>query len=265
MSTPLEPTSQFDDAYGRTTARFYDAAYAALPSLGADVSFYTDLARDLDGPVLELGCGTGRALLQVARTGLPCIGVDLSRPMLEVLERHNENAAVPADIRLVQGPMQDFDFGATRFQLIFSAFRAFQHLYTVEDQLACLRCVKRHLAPGGVLAFDVFAPRYSLMAEPEEPEAEDLRFSLDGEEVVRHARVSRDTAQQLLHVSMRYERWRDGVVVGNDTAEFDMRWFHHYELEHLLARAGFDDIAIYGDFDGTPVCPDCPAFVVVAA
>ena len=116
-----------------------------------------------------------------------------------------------------------------------------------------------------MLAFDVFAPRYERMGVLEEPEAEDLRFTLDGEEVVRHASVRRDTTRQLLHVKMRYERWQGGVVVGNETSEFDMRWFHHYELEHLLVRAGFDDVAIYGDFDGTPVVPDCPAFVVVAA
>ncbi len=64
---------------------------------------------------------------------------------------------------------------------------------------------------------------------------------------------------------MRYERRRGGAVVGNETSTFDMRWFHRYELEHLLARAGFDDVAIYGDFDGTPVNRDSPAFVVVAA
>jgi SAM-dependent methyltransferase len=263
--------SEFEDSYGSTTAYFYDAAYAALTNLGPDVEFYTSLARDLAGPVLELGCGTGRALLAVAATGLPCTGVDLSRHMLDRLKQHAEQTTPPTELRLEQAKMQHFDLrdrgeqGGERFALIYSAFRGFQHLYTVEDQLACLACVRRHLAPGGVFAFDTFNPRYARLAIAEEPEGEDLRFSLNGEEIVRHAQVTRDLVRQLLHVRMRYERWRGGVVVGNEHAEFDMRWFHRFELEHLLARAGFDDVAIYGDFDGTPVAHTSPAFVVVAA
>lgn len=254
----------FEDAYGRTTAYFYDAAYGARPDLAVDANFYLKLARELDGPVLELGCGTGRALLKIAASGLPCTGVDLSRHMLDRLRQKSETADIPTEIRLVQAPMQEFDLGRARFKLIFSAFRAFQHLYTVEDQLACLDCARRHLAPGGVVAFDVFNPNYSRMGVNEEPEAEDLRFPLNGEEVVRYAHVTRDTARQLLHVAMRYERRRSGAVVGNERSEFDMRWFHRYELEHLLARSGFDDVAICGDFEGGPVSADSPAFVVVA-
>ena len=76
--------------------------------------------------------------------------------------------------------------------------------------------------------------------------------------------MTRDRAAQLLHVTMRYERWRDGRVVANEEARFQMRWFHRFELEHLMARAGFDDVRIYGDFDRSPVGRDSPAFVVVA-
>ena len=68
--------------------------------------------------------------------------------------------------------MQSFDFGSDRFGLIFSAFRSFQHVLTVEEQLACLGAVQRHLAPGGLFAFDVFAPKLERIARVEEPEAE---------------------------------------------------------------------------------------------
>ena len=57
---------------------------------------------------------------------------------------------------------------------------------------------------------------------------------------------------------------RDGRVVGNEHASFAMRWFWRYELEHLLARAGFREIEIHGDFDRSPISADSPAFVVVA-
>ncbi len=250
-----------DADYGRATARFYDAAYARLPQLdGRDVAFYRALAHDGGGPVLELGCGTGRVLLEIASQGFPCTGLDASQEMLARLRAKTRLA----NLRLVHAPMQSFDLPGERFGLIFSAFRAFQHLYTVEDQLACLACVRRHLAPGGRLAFDVFAPRLDRMAQTEEPETVDLRFEVDGEDVVRHATVSRDPAVQLMTVRFRYERWRDGRVVGNEHASFRMRWFWRYELEHLLARAGFAEVGIFGDFDRSPVVASSPAFVVVA-
>jgi len=211
--------------------------------------------------VLELGCGTGRVLLEIARDGFACTGLDASQAMLDVAR---SKASQPAP-RLVRAAMQEFDLGGERFRLIFSAFRAFQHLYTIEDQIRCLARVRAHLEHDGRFAFDVFQPRLERLCLDEEPEAEDLRFRLGDEEVVRHARVSRDRAAQLLQVTMRYERWRGGRVVANEEARFQMRWFHRFELEHLMARAGFDDFHVYGDFDRSPVERASPAFVVVAS
>jgi len=253
--------SEFEDSYGAVTARFYDAGPGVSPQLGADVDFYRGLARETGGPVLELGCGTGRVLLEIARDGLACTGLDASQAMLDVAR---SKALRPAP-RWIHAAMQEFDLGGERFRLIFSAFRAFQHLYTVEDQLRCLACVRTHLAPGGRFAFDVFHPRLERLCLDEEPEEEDLRFRQGDEEVVRYARVSRERAAQLLNVTMRYERWRDGRVVGNEEARFQMRWSHRFELEHLMARAGFDEVRIYGDFDRSPVDHASPAFVVVAS
>jgi len=254
--------SNLDESYGRTTAHFYDAAYGGgRTGLAGDVDFYRALAREGGGPVLELGCGTGRALLPIAADGFPCTGLDASRHMLDALRA---KSTFP-NLRLVNAPMQRFELPGEKFGLIFSAFRAFQHMYTVEDQLACLGCAKRHLAPGGRLAFDVFAPRLARMAIPEEPETVELRFEHGGESVVRHVRVSRDYVAQILTVRFRYERSAGGKVVGNEHAEFRMRWFWRYELEHLLARAGFEHVQIYGDFDRKPVAADTPAFVVVAS
>jgi SAM-dependent methyltransferase len=252
--------SDLDEAYGRTTARFYDAAYAVVPGLGTDAGFYRALAREGAGPVLELGCGTGRVLLQIAADGFPCTGLDASRHMLDALRA---KSAFP-NLRLVHAPMQRFDLGGDRFGLVYAAFRVFQHLYTVEDQLACLACVRRHLAPGGRLAFDVFAPRPERMGLREESERAELRFEHEGESVVRHFSVSRDVAAQIQTISFRFERSRGGEVVGNETAHFRMRWFWRFELEHLLARAGFGEVAIYGDFDRRAVGADTPAFVCVA-
>jgi len=234
-----------DDGYGRVTARHYDEAYATLRDPSGDAAFYLELARACGGPVLELGCGTGRVLLPIARAGVPCTGLDLSDGMLDALRAKSP----PPNLRLVRGSMQDFDLGDERFALVTAPFRAFQHLYAVEDQLACLATVRRHLAPGGAFAFDCFSPRLERLAIREEPEKEDARWRDGGDEIVRRVAVSRELATQTQRVTMHYDRERDGQRVSRDTTSFPMRWFHRYELEHLLARAGFDDVELYGDFD----------------
>jgi len=233
--------------YEAVHARYYDGAYASLRD-GADIAFYRDLARETGGPVLELGCGTGRVLLPIAREGLACTGLDASRAMLDVLRAKDP----PPNLRLVAAPMQAFDLGAERFRLIFSAFRPLQHLYSVEDQLACLAAVRRHLAPGGRFAFDVFVPDLARIAHVEEVDVEEGRFSDGDDEIVRLTSMRRDLVAQITHVTMRLERRRDGKVLGEEVERFGMRWYHRYELEHLLARAGFVIVALYGGFDRRP-------------
>ncbi len=243
--------------YDAVHARFYDGAYRART---ADVAFYRGLSRETGGPVLELGCGTGRVLLPIAADGIQCVGLDASPAMLDALRAK----APSATVRLVTAPMQDFDLGPERFRLIFSAFRAFQHLYTPADQLACLACVRRHLAPEGRFAFDVFQPDPARIALTEEPEHEEDRFRDGEDEVVRLVSIRRDLATQTQDVAIRLERRRDGVAVGSEIERFRMRWYHRYELEHLLARAGFAIGALYGDFDRRPFDRDAREMVVVA-
>jgi SAM-dependent methyltransferase len=251
-------TAAADDGYS-VISRYYDAAYRDHPQLAGDAQFYLQLAHEAAGPVLEIGCGTGRVLLEIARAGFPCTGVEASQSMLSTLRAK----PFPRSLRLACSPMQSFDLGSDRFSLIYSAFRAFQHLYTTQDQLACLARVRQHLAPRGIFAFDVFNPILARTALTEEPEAEDLRFQLEGEEIVRYTAIRRDHARQLLHVQNRFERRLGEQVLGSESASLDIRYFFRFELEHLLARAGFDEVEFYGDFRRSPL-DGRNGFVVVA-
>jgi ubiquinone/menaquinone biosynthesis C-methylase UbiE len=242
------------------TARFYDSAYGAMSAARADTAFYVKLAAECGGPVLELGCGTGRTLLPIAAAGLACTGLDLSPAMLEQFRRKPGAAAVT----LTCGRMENFDLGGQRFRLIFSAFRSFQHLDTVEEQLACLARVRAHLAPGGMFAFDVFNPKLENMAKDSDPEALDLDFTYEGRNVKRYVTITRDRVAQLIHLTMRYVEETGAGPAKETIVKFSMRWFWRYELEHLLHRAGFTDVTLYGDFDRSPVSRTSPAFVVLA-
>ena len=179
---------------------------------------------------------------------MPCLGLDSSEVMLRLLAARNPRP----NLRTVLSRMESFDLPGQSFRLIFSAFRAFQHLLTVEEQLACLERVRRHLAPGGCFALDVFAPKLERVAIAEEPETEDVRFTLDGDEVVRFTSVRRDLARQRMEVLFRHERRPPEGPPHSEIVATRMRYLFRYELEHLLARAGFTDIRVFGGFDRRP-------------
>jgi SAM-dependent methyltransferase len=241
------------------SAKYYDSVYRKVPTLGPDIAFYHGLAVECGGPVLELGCGTGRVLLPIASRGIACTGVDKSPAMLE---RFRAKAGSEG-VALRCSPMESFDLDGLRYRMIFSAFRAFQHLNTIEQQLSCLARVRAHLEPGGIFAFDVFNPRLEAMALDNEPESLDSEFELDGQAVKRFATVSRDRVTQTISVTMRYVEEIDGRSAKETKVQFSMRWFWRYELENLMHRAGFSDVVIFGDFDRSPIARNTPAFVVV--
>ena len=135
------------DSY-RLAAKHYDAAYSVKEDL-VDRGFYLDLAREYGGPVLELGCGTGRITLPLARQGIDVTGMDASRAMLEVLRAKlaEEPAAINAQSTShVEGDFRTLCLG-DQFPLVVIPFRPMQHMYTTEDQLAALRNAAE--TPGG--------------------------------------------------------------------------------------------------------------------
>jgi SAM-dependent methyltransferase len=200
-----------------------------------DVTRYVGWARACGGPVLELGCGTGRVLVPIARAGVEIVGLDLSEQMLAICRKKlaAEPAAVQEHARLVAGDMTDFDLGR-RFRLITTPFRPFQHILTVEGQLACLACVRRHLEDGGLFVLDLFNPSLpTLTRENADREfGEEPEFVMpDGRRVVRCARLpNRDYLQQINDVELIYyvtypDGRRERIVDA-----FKMRYLFRFEL-----------------------------------
>src|SRR5688572_8084309 len=150
--------------------------YDSIPMYAArqDVGFYVEEARKARGAVVELGCGTGRILLPIARADCAIIGVDSSRRMLErcFAKLAAEPATVQARVTLYEHDIRDFALGAT-FSLAIAPFRVVQQLITVDDQLRFLAAVHRHLPPAGRLIFDVFNPSFAALSGADGTEHED--------------------------------------------------------------------------------------------
>jgi SAM-dependent methyltransferase len=245
--------------------------YAHVPvyQMRRDVDFYVDEARTTHGKILELGCGTGRILIPVARLGREITGVDNSSRMLAqcraALDR--ETPEIRDKATLLEGDMRELDL-ASQFSLVMIPFRPFQHLLTVEDQIATLESIHRHLEPGGRLVFDVFNPNlHFLVDETRADEREDTPETPlpDGRSFRRTGRVTAvHVADQYSEVELiYYVRYADGTT-RRLVQDFPMRWFWRYELEHLLARCGFRVESVFGNFDRSPLTDGSPEMIFIA-
>ncbi|MFH1688519.1 MAG: class I SAM-dependent methyltransferase [bacterium] len=222
-----------------------------------DVDFYADEARKSGGPVLEIGCGTGRILIPTARQGIEIVGLDFSVHMQRACREKlaEEPAAVRERVQLVKGDMRDFDL-KRQFALVTMPFRPFQHLISTNDQIACLQCVHRHLKPGGRLIFDLFFPNMEYLSgdnlgqeQGDEPEVE---FP-DGRKFLRRFRITRrDVHHQVQDVEIIYYITYPDGRKETVTHGFPMRYLWRFEVEHLLARCDLKLIDVYADFERTP-------------
>jgi hypothetical protein len=188
--------------------------------------------------------------------------------MLEraVAKRHSLQREARERVSLVQGDMTHFDLGE-KFRCIIIPFRPFQHLLEVDDQIRCLQCVKQHLAPNGRLIVDFFQTDLKRTHDPKyHDESQLIEYDLpDGRRIKLSERVAAyHRAQQCNDVEMIFDvRHSDGKTERLVMA-WTLRYFFRYEVEHLLARCGFQLEATFGNFESAPLNDDSPEMIFVA-
>lgn len=234
-----------DDRYYSDLAEAYDAHTRGV---AGDVPFYTELAMEADGLVVELGAGTGRIAIPCALAGARVHGVDLEPAMLEIARRKAQEAGIEDRLTLAEGDMRSYASWDTSepAALVTIPFRAFLHNLTTEDQLATLSACREALRSGGRLALNVFNPSLPLIVKwmgrgPRYWEPYWAKGTL--EEV--GGRNEYEPTAQVVTTRLRMRdaggRWR--------RSSFRLRYVYRYEMEHLLARSGFEIEALFGDFD----------------
>lgn len=255
----------------------------------ADVTFYRELAgrRGADR-ILELGAGTGRVTVPLARDGRQVVAVDRSEAMLARLRDRITRLPSPVAARItpVAGDLRSFSVGG-RFPLVIAAFNVLEHLYTRTDVAACLRQVAAHLVPGGAFAFDVQLPDLVWLARDPSRRWARTRFTdpTTGRAMYYSTNHDYDPVNQIAMIRLYYEpaeaaasesagaRARRGRPRAGDPApecptggpgpagppgetrvvQLSQRKFFPAELEALVAHAGFRVVARYGDFSFQPL------------
>ncbi len=253
------PVAAVDDPYA-ALAPYYDLI---APAETADVALYAAFARRLEAPVLELGVGTGRVAVALARMGLRVVGIDVSPSMLAVARARAEAAGVPLELRQADACAYRFP---ERFGLIISAADSFLHLGSTERHLRALRLAGEHLAPDGRLVLDLPAPGggwadWQAGIRPLElawsgpaPEGGMLQyfvtFSVDA------AAQERTVTHLLDHIGP------DGVVRRRQVTH-RLRFIFPAELALLVELAGLRLIERYGDYELGPFQDGCERMIAV--
>ena len=243
-------------------AALYDYEYRRRR---ADVTFYRELAKRRDAAsILELGAGSGRVTIPLARDGRDIVAIDQSAAMLAKLRARI--AALPAAsrerVRVVAGDLRDFDAHG-KFPLVIAAFNTLEHLYTRGEVDACLRRVARHLAPGGAFAFDVQLPDLGwLIRDPVKRWAR-TKFTdpTTGRATYYSTNHDYDPISQIALIRLYYEPV-DGKGPTR-VVKLSQRKFFPAELEALIAHAGMRVVARYGDFSWRPLDGDAESQVLV--
>lgn len=218
-------------------APVYDAWAADMTD---DVDFYVDLAREAEGPVIELAVGTGRISIPIAqRTGKSVIGIDLSSAMLALARQHAAEAGV--EVELQEGDMRDLDYESAS-DLVICPARALLHLPTWSDRRRVFERVSRALRPGGRFAFNafVFDHRYACEYDGRWRDEPTHHFT---EYVPTDNRVD---------------------ITLDDGPKLSLWWVTRSEWEGLLDVAGLEIDALYGWFDKCPFDEASREFVWVA-
>lgn len=245
-------------------AEYYDELHA---SLSVDIGMILSMAAH-GAPVLELGCGTGRLLLPLARAGYDVVGVDRSLPMLRRAQRRiaSEPAEVGQFVKLLCADMTTIAFTGAEFELALIPYNTLMHLAS-ENAAIALRRIRHHLAPRGRLFIDVVNPL--LVEQTDETQALSLeRVFTDessGDYVAVMAANELDAERQLLKITWLFDRSpRHGGQVSRSVVQVDYHYYFPHQVELMLQEAGLELVAMYGNYNEHPYSEESERLLVVA-
>ena len=227
-----------------------------------DVGFYLDLAKEQGGKALELGVGTARLAVQLARAGVEVWGIDNSPHMLRAAKAKlaKEKPDVRSRVHLKQADVREFDLHE-RFGLVYFPSFSLDHLVTRNDQVLTLRRVLRHLTLDGVYAFDL---AYVPKIEAGSGWFVERKALNDRRTVVRLGFHKTNVEKRLMSMDLWYELYEKGRM---------LEWYHEGgevyihdpdSVKHLLVESGFEVAEWCGGHEKEEFTDSSKMMVIVA-
>jgi SAM-dependent methyltransferase len=250
-------------AFYETIARFYDAENAEMTD---DLPLYSALLAEYGGPLLDVGCGTGRVMLHLAQEGARVVGVDRSPAMLARGQRKlSALAHLKRRVTFVAGDALEADLPGP-FKLILVPYNGLLHFTSQADQLAALRRFRALLADGGRLVFDLPNAGEAFAAQDDGALVLERTFfePESGHLVMQQSVSALDRIAQQLHITWIYDELLPDGAVRRTLAPLVLRYVFPGELDLMLAAADLRRVAVYGDYQQGSFAEGSPRMIVLA-
>lgn len=231
----------------------YDRFILAQNQDKYDLDFYLWAAREFGDPILDLGCGTGRVSLNLAKFGFDVTGLDLSPQLL--LEAQSKALKNGLKVKFVCGNMSEFSL-SKKFPLIITTGFAIAHLYSPDQLYNHFLCIKRHLTTEGIYIFSHLNPNINKILKENEIYRGEYDDPKRGEHFTIYNRKKYDTVTQIQH---------NTYIFRSKENEFkkpvDFRMMFPQELDAWVKLCGFEYLYKFGTFNRDPFV-DAPFFQI---
>ncbi|MEM7034017.1 MAG: class I SAM-dependent methyltransferase [Chloroflexota bacterium] len=244
-------------------AYHYDLLYGDRDD---DLEMWLALTEDISGPILEVGCGTGRVFVPLLQHEKRITGIDISQQALQIVQEKVTMGGFVEQAQLHQADMRNFALPEQNFAFAFVPINTLMHCETTADQINTLRAIHNHLHSDGILVLDLFNPTPHRLLEA------DGQLILEGQQVDMVTNntiqwyVSRrlEVDQQLEDVTFILDEIQEDGILRRGTLSFSLRYVHRFEAELLLSQTGFELQEIYGDYDLSLYDKHSPRLILVA-
>ena len=235
----------------------YDIEYNFME----DINFLKTLISK-DEEILELGCGTGRILVNLVKDGFSVDGLDISEEGIQIIK--NKLKKLDTKTELFISDMSDFSIGK-KYDFIFSVFNSFMMLTDFRKQERCLEKIYKHLNENGKVLLSTANPCLKRMSEnfAYVKHQKKLINTKTKNDINKYEYNHYDLENQLIHRTFYYDEIINGIVYRKEN-KFTVRYLFKYEFILMLEKAGFEILNIYGNWDKSEHISESPNIIVLA-
>ena len=242
-------------------APFYDWENAR--TLGRrDVPFWRNVALNVGGTLLELGAGTGRISIPLARAGVRVVGIDRSEPMLARARQRVTRGKLQRRVRLVRGDIRFLPFRKP-FDMVLAPYGMLQSLLRERDLQATLAAVHRVLKRGGTFGVELVADLPSWQEYEKRISLTGWRRRPGGAHVTLTETVRQDRGKGLTIFDQEFTE-RRGRTKLSRTFSLAFRTLTVPQMVRRLEKAGFEITALLGDYKGREWDKRADVWVILA-
>lgn len=228
-------------SYGELCTEVYDISKPLGYSTG-DVEYYIERLSNVQGKVLEMGCGSGRVMIPLLQAGIAMDGLDYSEEMLDSCRRRCKELKLAP--KLIKDEMHNFKLD-DQYDAIIIPAGSFQLIEDREQAITALHHIYSHLSPGGRLIIDLFIPT-------------DLNINVistrtwntDNDEVIvlEERQIEANMLEQKIVSLLKYEKWKQGELIKTELQRLPLSWYGCYEFNLLLEKVGYQEITVSADY-----------------